>query len=98
MWDFELLEEHKDISEVYRLVNEYSLYVGYQSVGIKIFLDSSGYYQMKTSHHYQGKNQAGVYTVSRANFSSEEEALGEAKRQLIAFYDGEGTWSVNENY
>lgn len=95
--DFQILKsEHT--SEVKRLVNEYSLYVGDQRVGIKIYLDSDGYYQMNTSHFYQGKDKAGAYITSAANFKSEEEALSNAERQLLAFYDGQGEWRKNESY
>lgn len=95
--DFDILSsEHT--SEIKRLVNEYSLYVGYQKVGIKIYLESNGYYQMDTSHYYTGKDKAGAYITSAANFSSEQEALRNAKNQLLSFYDGEGEWRVNEDY
>lgn len=85
-------------SEIKRLLNEYSLYVGEQNVGIKTFIDSEGYYQMSTSHFYKGEDKAGVYITSAANFTSEEEALSNAKRQLTMFYDGKGEWRKNEDY
>lgn len=96
-WDFELLT-NRHTSEIKRLVNEYSLYVGYQKVGIKIYIDADGYYQMKTSHFYRGKDKAGVYITSAANFESEKEALRNAKNQLLSFYDGEGEWKENDSY
>lgn len=95
--DFEILR-NKNTSEIKRLVNEYSLYVGNQNVGIKIYLESNGYFQMSTSHFYRGKDKAGFYITSAANFTSEEEALRNAKNQLLSFYDGEGEWKVNEDY
>lgn len=96
-WDFELLASNH-ISEIKRLVNEYSLFVGHQRVGIKIYIDDEGYYQMKTSHFYRGKDKAGVYISSAANFESEREALRNAKTQLLFFYDGEGEWKENDSY
>ena len=96
-WDFELLTDNHT-SEIKRLVNEYSFYVGKQRVGIKIHIDTYGYYQMETSHFYRGKNKAGVYISSAANFESEKEALLNAKKQLLSFYDGEGEWKENDSY
>lgn len=95
--DFEILS-NQHISGIKRLVNEYLLYVGNQKVGIKIYLESNGYYQMKTSHYYKGKDKASAYITSAANFSSEEEALRNAKNQLLSFYDGEGEWKKNDDY
>lgn len=95
--DFEILSS-QHTSEIKRLVNEYSLYVGYQKVGIKIYSESNGYYQMDTSHYYRGKNKAGVYITSATTFFSEEEALHNAKNQLLSFYDGEGEWRANKDY
>ncbi|OLN21719.1 hypothetical protein BTO30_13540 [Domibacillus antri] len=95
--DFNILSSER-ISEIKRLINEYSLYVGDQKIGIKIYLDSDGYYQMETSHYYRGKDKAGVYITSAANFESEDEALSNAKRQLLMFNDGKGEWRKNEDY
>lgn len=96
-WDFELLTNNHT-SNIKRLVNEYSLYVGNQKVGIKIHIDAFGYYQMKTSHFYRGKNKAGFYITSAANFETEKEALRYANSQLLSFYDGEGEWKDNDSY
>ncbi len=60
-------------------------------MGIKIYIDTYGYYQMETSHFYRCKNKAGVFISSAANFESEKEALLNAKKQLLSFYDGEGS-------
>ena len=95
--DFEILSS-THISEVKRLLNVYSMYVGNQRVGIKIYFDSNGYYQMCTSHYYRGEDKAGVYIASAANFESEDEALSNAKRQLLSFYDGNGEWKENDSY
>ena len=96
-WDFEVLTD-KDISEVKRLVNEYSIFVGDQRIGIKIYIDENGLYQMKTSHFYQGKNNSGAYISTAAIFETEQEALNRAKNQLLAFYDGQGMWHENDDY
>lgn len=96
-WDFELLAD-QNISEVRRIVNEYSMFVGNQRIGIKIYIDENGFYQMKTSHFYQGKDNAGAYITTAANFETEHDALNRAKNQLLAFYDGQGMWHENENY
>lgn len=96
-WDFELLAD-KDVSEVKRLVNEYSMLVGNQRIGIKVYIDENGFYQMKTSHFYQGKNNAGAYITTAANFETEQEALNRAKNQLLAFFDGQGIWHDNDDY
>ncbi|QPC47120.1 hypothetical protein [Mangrovibacillus cuniculi] len=95
--DFEILNV-KDVSEVKRLVNQYALFIGDQNVGIKIYLGADGFYQMSTSHYYRGKDKAGVYITSAANFNSEHEALTNAIRQLTMFYDGEGEWRKNEDF
>lgn len=96
-WDFELLAD-KNIYEVKRLVNEYSMFVGNQRIGIKVYFDENGFYQMETSHFYQGKNNAGAYITTAVNFETEQEALKRAKNQLLAFYDGQGIWHENEKY
>lgn len=77
-WDFELLAD-KNISEVKRLVNEYSMFVGNQRIGIKVYFDENGFYQMETSHFYQGKNNAGAYITTAVNFETEQEALKELR-------------------
>lgn len=96
-WDFEVLDKEQ-ISDVMKLVNEYSMFIGFQRVGIKIFIDSNGKYQMNTSHFYKGKGMAGVYTTSFGNHDTEDEALKFARKQLLSFYDGEGEWKKNEDY
>ena len=96
-WDFELIAD-QNISEVKRLENEYSMLVENQRIGIKIYSDENGLYQMKTSHFYQGKHNAGPYITTAANFETEQEALNRAKNQLLAFYDGQGIWHENDNY
>lgn len=97
MDDLKILEsEHS--SGIARLVNEYSMRVGDKKVGIKVYLDSDGYYQMDTSHYYRGEGKAGVYTTSAANFKSEQEALIYANRQLTSLYDGKGEWHKNDEY
>ena len=96
-WDFELLAD-QNISEIKRLVNKYSMLVGNQRIGIKIYIDENGFYQMKTSHFYQGKKNTGSYMTTAANFESEQEALNRAENQLLAFYDGQGIWHENDNY
>ncbi|GIN39034.1 hypothetical protein [Heyndrickxia oleronia] len=95
--EFEMLNS-KHTTGIQKLVNEYSLYVGDQKVGIKIYFDANGYYQMATSHFYKGEGKAGVYITSAANFESEKEALRNAKNQLLMFYDGKGEWRKNKYY
>lgn len=96
-WDFDLLTD-ENILEAKRLINEYSMFIGKQRVGIKIYIDADGYYQMRTSHYYQGKDKASAYTTSSTSFESEREALSRAKNQLLSFYDGQGRWHENESY
>lgn len=97
---FNQLKDDK-ISYVEKIVSQWEVTLGEQSVGIRITLDSNGYYQYKTSHFYQRSELAGIVLNTQANFSSEEEALIYAKKQLVGFYEADdetSKWIKNENY
>jgi hypothetical protein len=97
---FKQLQDDK-ISYVEKIVSQWEMTIGEQIVGIKITLDSNGYYQFKTSHFYQRSELAGSVLSSQANFTSEEEALIYAKKQIVGLYEPEdetAKWVENEYY
>ncbi|WP_306009356.1 hypothetical protein [Bacillus sp. MMSF_3328] len=96
--DLELLSSQTLIEYAKKLESQYVVSIDGQDIGIKIYVDSNGYYQMDTSHYYQGPGRAGVYITSAANFDSAEEALIIARNQLSLAYDNKGQWVKNINY
>ncbi|MBN2980134.1 hypothetical protein [Cohnella algarum] len=97
----ELLEEYKQVIDVYEIVGEWEVWIGYQRVKIKVKKDKRGGYVSSTSHFYHGSTQAGPYISSRNDGSTIEEALRSAMSQLLSFYktdDAKAEWVVNESY
>lgn len=86
---------------VQKVISEWRVRVGEQTIKIRIVLDNNGYYQFSTSHYYQGSKLAGPVISSFANLKSEEEALLIAERQIIGMYDPNdenATWIANSSF
>jgi hypothetical protein len=99
-WENDLRDDN--ISESYKLVGEWKVYVGRKRIGIKVWQNSNGKYDYDTSHFYQGPQQPGPHQSSRANLGTDQEALLAAESQILSYYDSnyndDKYWKLNNEY
>jgi hypothetical protein len=97
----DLLTNNKHVSEVYEVVGEWEVWIGFQKVKIKIKRDINGKFVHETSHYYHGSEQAGAYISSINGYETIELALQGAIKQLLMFYDPDdekAKWVENDSY
>ena len=87
--------------EVYKVIEEFQLYIGHQKIGVKIKKMNDGRYSHTCSHHYHGPEQATPYISSNCIASTKKEAYINAHSELYSFYreehEGEN-WVKNKSY
>jgi hypothetical protein len=97
----DLLQAYTQVSEVTEVVGEWKLWIGEQTIKIKISRSENGNYIHVTSHFYHGSKQNAAYISSRNSGGSIEETLHSAMNQLLSFYDpndADAIWKENDNY
>lgn len=101
MKEFLDIFNNKEIYEVYKFIEEFSIWIDSQEIKIKISLDNYGRYHHRLSHHYKGSKQAGTYLSSICVGSSKKEAYMNAYREIFSFYDPtdkKAEWIFSESY
>ena len=85
---FNPLEGMKYVSEVWRVAAEYEVYIESKKIKVKILENPEGKFIGITDHYIKTKKQATPYRSLHPQFSIEE-ALADAIRGLLAFYNPE---------
>lgn len=101
MEKFASIFKKEEIYEIYKVVEEYEVWIGHQKIKIKFLIDENNNFHHKLDHHYHGSRQAGPYHSSISMATSLKGAYLNAFSELTAFYDSKdenAIWVKSKSY